>query len=446
LSTLQRIDATIVRAIALANAGAGGVAIAELDRIAEMAIGQQRGRYLRARCMALHNLGYSDEAMVAARAALALPDLGDAERVELLDMAFISDHNAGRIESALAHVDAALALSLRTGNRHGITRSRYRRGLQLLQLDQVQAGEAELLAAVDDCERFGFVRTERIALYNLTCAYAVQGQADKALAAAQRAWSLEPPLQPGPLRAILSAAIVDAQQALGDLGAAWRAAGPAVEDAIAQDESAVRMIVASQAMETLAQIGEVALMRRLIGSIGDDVLGQVVNAASEMWVSLAQFELMLGNREAAERALARLDAAGGLVEERVRVRHAQTRSALALAHGDAAAAIAALPADDTAGMNRELRTRNLALQVAAEARLGKLQEATLAAARAALATPADHMAARLELHTALARALAAGCPGAPATACADHAGFVARLAGTLREHPVQQAAFLRAWG
>ena len=77
-----------------------------------------------------------------------MPDLGDAERVELLDMAFISDHNAGRIESALAHVDAALALSLRTGNRHGITRSRYRRGLQLLQLDQVQAGEAELLAAV----------------------------------------------------------------------------------------------------------------------------------------------------------------------------------------------------------------------------------------------------------------------------------------------------------
>ena len=395
--------------------------------------------------MALHNLGYSDEAMVAARAALALPDLGDADRVELLDLAFISDHNAGRIESALAHVDAALALSLRTGNRHGITRSRYRRGLQLLQLDQVQAGEAELLAAVADADRFGFVRTERIALYNLTCAYSVQGQADKALAAAQRAWSLEPPLQPGPLRAILSVAIVDAQHALGDLGAAWRAAGPAVEDAIAQDESAVRMIVASQAMETLAQVGEVALVRRLIGSIGDDVLGQVVNAASEMWVSLAQFELALGNPAAAEHALARLDAAGGLVEERVRVRHAQTRSGLALANGDAAAAIAALPANDTAGMNRELCTRSLALRIAAEARLGGLQEATLASARAALAAPADHMAARLELHTALARAARAGVAGVPASVLGEHAAFVAEVAESLREHPVQQAAFLEAW-
>jgi len=382
--------------------------------------------------------------MVDTRLALARRDLPDRDRIELLDLAFISDHGAGRVESALAHADAALALSERIGHALGIARSRYRRGIQRLQLNDITGAESDLVAAADASERLGFVNLQRIVLYNLSCLHATQSQPAKALDAARRGWSLEPPIQAPTMRAMFGLAMVDAQQALGDLGAAWEAARQVVADALAQDDPTVRILATAGSMEVLGLVGEAQRARQLLASVGDAALRELVNVAAEMWVALAQFEIAQGDAAAATRALARLDAAGGLVDSRVRVRCAQARAGLCLCLDRAAEALALLPPDDAAGTNDEMRVRGLALRLAAEARLGTPTEATLSAASAASAVPGAHRLALLALQRALVSA--AALDGGPALAPALQArdALVATLAATLREHPEQQAAFRRA--
>jgi DNA-binding SARP family transcriptional activator len=444
LTPQEHIDALLQRCSALTGQGANEQALSELVAAPEHANERQRAQFLMHRSIALHNLGRAAEALTSVEAALALPALPDEDRIDLLDLAFVSEHNAGRLEAALAHAEAQLVLALRIGKAHAIARSRYRRGIQLLQLDRVDAAEADLVAAIDDCERFGFVRTGRIALYNLTCVHASRGRHADALAAAERAIGWQPPLEAGSLRAMLRVAMVDAQHALGDLGRAWALARFAVADALAQDEPAVRMISATCVLPPLALVGETALARTLLAAIGDDALQQLANPASELWVARAQFELAQGKVAAAEQALARLAALGAAVEERVRIRRDQVRAALALVQGDAAAALTLLPADGTPGMNGELHLRGLALRISALTLLGPLPAGLADTAAAALRSPSPHALAALELRRALARAAGAG-----SEAQAAHAGYApsarARSA-TLVAHPEQRAAFDAVWG
>ncbi len=439
LTPHERIEASVARARAMSAAGCAAGALTLLDGLPPIDDPRQQAAFLFARGSALQTVGRSEEGLSVAQAALALPSLSVIDRIELLDIAFISDHNAGRVESALARADAMLELSLRVGYAHGIARSRYRRGIELVLLDDMAGAETALLAAADECERFGFVYLERVVIYNLKCVFSGQSQHARALAAIERGWGLQPPIQAGPLRAMYRLAMLDAQVALGDFGAAWESARFGVEDTLAQSDPPVRMAAVVCALEPLALLGETALARRLLAAVDDAALRELVNAASEMWVALAQFELSQGDPAAAARALGRLDEAGGLVEERVRVRCQQARAELLLAQGDALASLALLPADDAAGMNAELVTRGLALRLRAEARLGRIGPATAQAAAANLAAPAVHACARLALHAALAGA----APLAGSTT--RHAAFLAGLCETLRDHPAQQAALRRAW-
>lgn len=446
LAPQAQIEALRLRCSALIGHGANEEAIAELDDALKGTSGDRhQAQLLMQRGIALHNLGRSTEAMAVVQAALALPALPDADRIELLDLAFLSEHNAGRAAPALAHADAQLALSLRMGKEHAIARSRYRRGIQLLQMDDEVGAESELLAAVEDCERCGYSRTGRIAVYNLTCVYAARGEHARALAAAERAFGFEPPLPAGALRAMLRIAMADAQHALGDFGRSWDLARRAVADALTQDEQSVHIIAATGVMTPLAMVGQADLARQLLAAVGDEALRQLPGPASEMWVALAQMELLLRRPAAAASALERLDAAGGAREERVRVRLAHARCGLALAHGDGDAALAALPADDASGMNVELRTRGLAWRIDVQAPRGSVDAATLALARATLAAPSAHAQASLELHTALARAARRGALGVPADAIDGHAAYVDKLAQTLSGHPTQRAAFNAMW-
>ncbi|MEO8523780.1 MAG: BTAD domain-containing putative transcriptional regulator [Caldimonas sp.] len=443
LSPEERTQATLARAFALIFAGRCDLVLPELDARPEPEDPALRARYRRVRCMTLKELGRIDEALAAARDALAMPQLLDADRIELLDIAFVCEHDAGHVASALEFAGAALALSRRTSNRHGIARSRYRRGLQLLQMDDVDAAIAELRAAVDDCERFGFVRTERAALYNLSNAYAAQSLPARALEAAHRAWNLQPPMQPGPLTAMLRLAIAESLHALGDLGEAWRLGQLSVEEALAQNEPTVRILVLAGVAESFAILGELGRARALFDSLDAAVLRQLTNAASSMWVALGRAELHDRRPAAAALALDRLDAAGGLVEEQVRVRYGQARAAIALAEGDADAALALVPADNASGSNAELRARGLALRVRAEAARGALGDATQRAVAATLVALPEHALAVLDLRAALASAAREGVAGVPLEATAEHAACVERLASTLRDHPAQEAAFRR---
>ena len=441
----ERVDAAIGRGLAMAQAGQADQALLELDALPAAIDELQRGRMLRARCIALLNLSRSEEALLVAQEALALPSLADADRVEMLDLAFINDNDSGRIESALVHVDAALALGRRIGDEHGIARGRFRRGILRLQMHDVAEAESEMLAAIEGAGRLGLVNMERIVLYNLTCVYSSESRYPQALATLERGWALLPRIQPSPLRVMYLTATVDANVALGDLGGAWKHAELAVSETLSQEDPSIRLAAAMCVLELLWLLGETSLARRLLASVALEEARRMRRAAEELWVALAQFELKQGDAEAAARALAEIDS-DDVIVARVGMRLAQARAELALARHDPAAALAALPADDAVGMNGEMRTRGLALRVAAEAAFGRLSESTVAAAEAHFAAPSDHQIATLELHTALARAARTGAAGVPASAEADHAGFVAAMAETLRDYPAQQAAFRRAWG
>ena len=443
LQAHERIDAAIARADALVFTGRQGQALAELDALPAAPEGGQRTHFLRIRSIALHNLGRADEAMVDAKAALARPDLSDRDRIELLDLAFISDHAAGRAESALSHADAALALSQKIGHALGVARGRYRRGIQRLQMNDVAGAESDLCAAADESDRLGFVNLQRIVLYNLSSLYALQGLPTQALDAARRGWSLEPPIQAPTMRAMFGLAMVDPQQALGDLGAASEAAHQVVVDALAQDDPTVRILAAVGVVEVLGLVGEAQHARSLLDSIDDAALRELANVASEMWVARAQFELAQGDPAAAAQALERLDAAGGVVDPRVRVRCAQARAGLCLAVGDAAGSLSHLPADDAEGMNDEMRLRGLALRLAAESRLGRPTPGTLAASTQASGASAGHRLALLALHQARVEAATPDADPCVAQALPERQAFVETLAQTLHRHPAQQAAFRR---
>ena len=445
LDAAGRVDAAIARALALGRGGNGGAALAVLDALPGEPVGRQRFNAHWARAVACYELSRTEQATACVRSALALPELADADRIDLLDFAFLCEFNAGHNDAALAHADTALALARRLGGGGSETaRNHLRRGILLLSAHDMASAERELLTAAREAERLGIVHIERISLYNLTCAYASQGRHEDALAAADRGWNLAPPLEASDFRVMYLLARVDAQFALGDIGASWRAAAPAIEEALTLQDPRVSIGAVACTLELLGMVGEVALARRLLATVGVAAARDLKAAADEMWIALAQFELRHGETDAAVRALAEFDATGDAVVARVGARAAQARAELALVEDDPRHALALLPADDALGMNGEMRTRGLALRVRAEIRLGALTDSSRAAADRALAGACDHEIARLELSAAVAQA-ASEAAAVPAATTERHAALVGRLADTLRQHPPQRAAFLRAW-
>jgi tetratricopeptide (TPR) repeat protein len=447
LAAGERVDAAIARALALARGGQGIEALALLDALPGEPVGRQRFAAHRTRAVACYELSRSEQAAECVRSALALPDLTDDDRIELLDFAFFCEFSLGHNDAALAHADTALALARRRGGGGSdMARHHFRRGILLLSAHDMDGAERELLTAVREAERLGIVHIERMALYNLTCVYAPQGRHAQALEAADSGWNLSPPLEASDFRVMYLLARVDAHFALGDLGASWRAAEAAIEEALTIADLRASIGAASCALELLGMLGEVGLGRRLLAAIDIEAARELKAAADEMWVALAQFELRQGNIDAAARALAELEASGDAVVARVGARAVQARAELALVRGDARTALALLPGDDAPGMNGEMRTRGLALRIAAQTQLDELDDATCDAAELMLsaATP-DHRIATLELSAALSQAAAGSAASAPRNAAATHAALVGRLAETLREHPPQRAAFLRAW-
>ena len=438
------VDAMIALAGTLADRSRSAEALVLLDRLARPADDRCRSRLLMARARALQYLGRLDEAGDALREALGISDVRVSERVELLDAAMRVEHYAGRLEPALEHVQAALALSREIGDEIGIARGLHHRGILLLQMGDLAGAEAEMLAADARCERHGLIHLRRQVLYNLCCVYSSQSRHRQALAALQKGWDQQPPMQRSSVRIMYRLGTVDAHFALGDLGAAWAMAQTALDEVLTQAEPQPMIAAAMCMLELLGLVGERALAARLLAAIGDDAVRQLANPASEMLIARAQYEIKYGDVAAAARALGAV-AADALADERVRVRHAQAAAELSLTRGDAAAALALLPADDTLGMNDEMRIRGLALRVAAEAGTGEVEAGTLQAAHAALDRPSPHHIATLELHAALAAAAREGVRGGPASAIRDHDSYVSKLLRSLDRCPPQQAAFRTIW-
>ena len=433
-SATVRVDAIIAAAGLLSNVDEDARVLELLDRLREPMTPRQRAAALRVRASALRGLGRIAESEAAVQQALGAPDLAPEDRTSLLDTLTMSAMAAGRVREALAHAEAALEASRTAGDTWGAVRSEVRRASLLGAIGEPSEAEAALEAAAATAGRMGMVGQQRVTLFNLCVLHSSRSRPDRVLAAARQSWELQPPLPREGLRTQLQLAFVEAHVALGELGEAWTWLQGAVEDALAIGQIAGLAGTLNTGFELATLLGESGRMEPLrIALAGAD---EARHFLVELRIVRTECALLEGDPG---RARALLDeATEPSEEERVLARLAIARAAVLLAAGNAPAALAALPADDAAGLNDELRWRALAVRIDAERSIGALPQATLAAARAALARSQVHAVAQWLLHRALARAE----PGEAAAVAARTAALAATLAG----HPVQRSAFVRRWG
>ncbi|MFN0183194.1 MAG: ATP-binding protein [Aquabacterium sp.] len=402
-----------------------------------------RAREAAIRSRALQGLGRLDEARSVCHEALALPGLPLAARCDLLEALCSVESSAGRTAAVREQVAHLLQLAQASGSEDVAARAHLRRGLTWLMDGEHAQAQDDLEEAAASFARLGSVYRQRIALYNLSMVHQAQSRHDSALAKAQQGWQLQPPLPEGDLRLMYRLAFVDTQVALGQWGSAWEHAHAALDYGLAQTEAQPLCAACLPTLELLGLLGETALARRALGRLTPAMLQELQYMASEHWISVAQFELSQGDAVAAAAALALAPPAAEIPDVRARARHALALAELRLVEGQADAALALLPAPGAEGMNDEMRTRALALALRAQGAARRWQPDTVAAAVQVLSAPAAFAPAMLQLHRALAQAVAGGLAGVPVGLVRGHAAFVAALAQSLGEHPAQQAAFLQ---
>jgi DNA-binding SARP family transcriptional activator len=416
-------------------------ALALLNTLPATTSDLQRARVLAVRAEVQKELGHVDEAVAAARAALALQAMQGRERTDLLSTLSLTLHQAGRLPEAVLMLRECAELSAELRDDVGAVRARYQLGTFLGELGDAGA-EAELLSAASMAERVGALTMQRAVLYSLCCLYANQTRPAQVLQAATRGWQMQPPLPAGGLRVMYRLAFVDAHHALGDLGAAWQHAAAALAEAGTLNEVYVQVSSLSTSLELVTLLGEQACAGPLRQSLGPDLLRQMPEHANALWLALAKSALLQHDTAAAAQALAQVTDAIGI--GRVALFNVLLRAELALVQGEVAAALALLPAPRAEGMSDEFRLRALALQVrACTQRQAPLDAALKDALAAALGAPTVHATAALYLHLALAAAAGQGLGGLPATAAADAAAHLARLCASLHAHPMQQQALLQ---
>lgn len=446
LTNHERAQAWVDVAGHLASNNHDAECLAMLDEPQPLLNECQRAQLMAARAAALRGAGQIEASNAAARDALAIPALQGLDRANLLDSMVMNEHLAGHSQAALALSEAASRLSAQLGDTHGVIRGMYRHGTFLIDLGDAAGAVRELQDAAEQAERYGFGLMLRGILYNLVCAHTAQTQPAEVLAVAQRGWDLQPPLPLNDLRMMYRLAFVDAHTALGGLGQAWEHAVAAVDEALKLGTQLSIAATAKTCIELFALVGDGERSGRLLAAIDDGAMRQLPQVANEMWIATAQAALLYGDIAAAARALSHVVAPEAIESPRERARLALAGAQLAWAEGDAQRALALLPNAAAPGMNDELRLGAWAIRVRAEARSGELAAATVSEAQAALSAEAVHALAALALYRALASAQRAGVAGVPADAQRDCVAHVQQLAGSLRAHPSQQAAFFRAQG
>jgi DNA-binding SARP family transcriptional activator len=435
----------------LAFSNRAEAALALLDRMREAtgataATAGTRARQAAIRSRALLGLGRLDEARSACHDALALPGLAVVARSDLLEALCSVEFSAGRTAAVREPVAQLLQLAKASGSPDVAARAQLRRGLTWLMDGEHGQAQADLEEAAAGFARLGSVYRQRVTLYNLAMVHQALSRHAQALAVAQQGWQLQPPLPEGDLRLMYRLAFVDTQVALGDWGPAWMHAQAALDYGLAQTEAQPLCAACLPTLELLGLLGETTLARCALGRLTPERLQQLQYMASEHWISVAQFELSQGDAAAAAAALALAPPAAEIADVRVRARHALALAELRLAEGQAEAAMALLPAADADGMNAEMQARALALALRAQGLSASWQPSTVAAAVQLLAAPDACAPATWQLHRALAQAAQQGLAGVPPGLAQARQAFMAALAKSLHEHPVQQAAFLERAG
>ncbi|MFN0185493.1 MAG: BTAD domain-containing putative transcriptional regulator [Aquabacterium sp.] len=427
ITPTARIDGQLRAARYLSQSSQSIAALALLDAMTAPQAPALRLRWGIERVGALHQIGRIDEALAEGQRMLAAAPAATRQRADALATLSTIAHSHGKMQLAVEHADAGLALFTRLGDGNGRARALFYRGAFSLELGRLAAGEADLRASAAMSASHGNVYLQRIALYNLATVYSNQTRPTEALAVAREAWTTLADAPQEETALMFRALFIECHYVDGDWGALWTHLQPAVADVLAGQVPMAMMGVANSAMEPAAALGQWPVVQPLLQAL-DATLFDDVPVAAEVMLVCTHGAMIMGDLTAAEGWLRRVLSADRLENPRVRCRAELLRAELRQAKGGGSSPLTGLPPDDDPGMNAELRLRALTLRCRAA---GGPDAALRAQALAALDDPSAHAGAAL----ALARAIG----GRPYTRHRQ------RLAASLADWPAVQRSFLATW-
>lgn len=346
--------------------------------------------------------GQTEASRLEAHALLANPHLPASKRADLLDALVLTEQQAGRFDEALPLLAQAEAVCRQMGDHFGTARGLYRRGQLLINLKSFDEAEAALRAGLVIARRMGMARNTVAFLQSLCEVHQARGEMDALLAAAQEAWA--PPLGPqtGLLDPVFRAAFVQAHGARGEWDAALVHARAGIEAMLAMPSSVRLQVAVYLPLELFALMGDAVTPARVRAELAADLAQGPDELVHAQRLHFARCALAAGDAAAARQELAAMPPPATLADAAQRRAWQVAEAAALLAEGQAAAALATLPADEPA-VSVELQARGLAVRLRAEHQLPEgVRPGTLDQVQRLLGQPGLHAVAAHALRQAQA--------------------------------------------
>ena len=396
----------------------------------------QRAQALRVQSQALTRLGRTDEAIAAAEAALAAGGLGPLQQGDLQHALSYSHFLAGAPQASLDHARLALASWQAAGARRPMAQAQASIGRALDMLDQREAAWAALELAWQQAAELRMIDLQRVVANNLANNRVNHGGPARAIEVIREAQALSPHFTRPSLPVFYLGIQSLAQAQLGELGAALALADQALARALALGETIPIADCLLMTLDLRSQLGDQAGVQALLDALAGRSLAGLDYFGVKVALALAGHALHQGRLADARTHLATIGPvdALGMPPDRndARLRAAQ----LALADGDAGAALALLAPLDGLVLYTDQQARSCTLRLLTHQQLGRQDSDALHLADQALASDATgrQLPALARLGLLRARRDAALAGGDATTArqlTAQAAQLQARLAASL---------------
>ena len=442
------LDAAIEAAHILSLFDRSAEALARIDLCLEgpMPSKARHARALMVRTQALNNEGRIDEAMAAGKAALAVGGMTPMQEGQVLHALIYSHFLRDQPQPALAYARRSLALWQSVGARRAMARAHANIGLVLGMLDDVAAAVAELEQAYAIASELNIIDLQRWVANNLADNHLHQGSPHRAIQVVREAWDLSPHFSRLDQPIFFLGMLVQAHYQLGDLGSALKHAEDSRARAVTLDKPLVLADCVSMALDIYTYIGDREGARHLIASLEGRSLDGLEQYRVKLAFNLVFYALRGGDVAAACAHLATVGEISALQQPGDRANATLRHAQVALAEGDACAALAGLAPMRHVRLQVEVWALACAVRMAAHTMLGEADAADLVLAQAALASGRLPALPALEIKRECHRAaqLSGNMPAAQ-TWQTEIAADVQRLAESLNARPLQREQFLRLW-
>lgn len=395
-----------------------------------------RAQALRVQSQVLSRLGRTDEARVATEAALAAGGLTPQQQGDLLHALSYTHFLAGAPQASLEQARRALAVWQTVGARRQMAQAQASIGRALDMLDERDAAWSALEDAFAQAAALRMVDLQRVVANNLANNRINHGGPARAVQVIREAQALAPHFTMPAMPVFYLGILVQAHAQMGELGTALALADEALDRAIALDETLTLADCLLMTLGLRSALGDATGVQRLLDAMAGRRLAGLGYFGVKVALEMAGHALQQGRRDDARTHLNSVGDVADLGVPPDRAAARQRLAQLALADGDAQAALQWLAPLAGQVLYTEVQARSCSLRLAAHLQLGRTDAAALALADQALDAD-DHgrqlpALARLQLLRVRQAAANLADDAATAARCADGAGALqTRLAASL---------------